>query len=306
MLYDVVIIGAGPAGLSAAIAAQRVGRTTLVIDKFGYGGNIVNARTVENYPGIETVSGVEFAKKLFAQATGFGAGYKSAEVTGISLDRYEKIIETNRGEFRGRSVIIASGSTHKQLNIGENAFLGRGVSYSAAYDGGSFKRKTVAVIGGGDTATTDAEFLADICDKVYVIVRRDHFKTDSVSAKHIETLKNVEIRYSTEIVGINGTSMVKGIEVKNNETGETEAIDCEGVFVAIGQVPENRPFMSVAPVDIQGYFTAGEDCESGTPGVFVAGDCRSKRVRQLSTAMADGATAALQASTYLSRLEERA
>jgi thioredoxin reductase (NADPH) len=306
MVYDVIIIGAGPCGLSAAIAAQRVGRSTLVIDKFGYGGNIVNARTVENYPGIESVSGVEFAKKLFAQATGFGAGYKSAEVTGITLDKYEKVVETNRGEFRGKSVIIASGSSNKHLDIGEDAFLGSGVSYSATYDGGSFKRKRVAVIGGGDTATTDAEFLADICDKVYVIVRRDHFKTESVSAKHLETLSNVEIRFNTEITDIHGKTMVNGITVKNNETGESEDIEVEGVVVAIGQVPENKPFMSVAPVDVQGYFTAGEDCESGTPGVFVAGDCRAKRVRQLSTAMADGSTAALQASTYLSRLDERA
>ena len=161
MVYDVVIIGAGPCGLSAAIAAQRVGRSTLLIDKFGYGGNIVNARAVENYPGIETISGVEFAKRLFAQATGFGSSYKSAEVTGITTDKYEKVITTTRGEFRGKSVIIASGSTHKDLGIGEEAFMGRGVSFSATYDGANYKRRVVAVVGGGDTATTDAEFLAE-------------------------------------------------------------------------------------------------------------------------------------------------
>ena len=306
MLYDVIIVGAGPAGMAAAIAAQRVGRSTLIIDKFGYGGNIVNARTVENYPGIESISGVEFSKKLFAQATGFGSSYKSAEVTGITLDRYEKIVETTRGEFRGRSVIIASGSTHKKLNIGEEAFIGRGVSFSAAYDGANFKRKVVAVVGGGDTATTDAEFLADICDKVFVIVRGDHFKTDSVSSKHLEKLKNVEVLFNTEIKEIDGKSAVRTISIENNVSHETEELEVDGVFVAIGQVPQNQPFMSVAPVDIQGYFTAGEDCDSGTPGIFVAGDCRSKRVRQLSTAMSDGATAALQASTYLSRVEARA
>lgn len=306
MLYDVIIIGSGPCGMAAAIAAQRVGRSTLIIDKFGYGGNIVNARTVENYPGIESVSGVEFAKKLFAQATGFGSSYKSAEVTGITLDRYEKIVETTRGEFRGRSVIIASGSKHKELGIGEQAFMGRGVSFSAAYDGANYKRKVVAVIGGGDTATTDAEFLADICDKVYVIVRKDQFKVDSVSAKHLEKLDNVEILFNTEITEINGTSSVRGIIIKDNKTDETRELEVDGVFVAIGQEPQNQPFMSVAPVDLQGYFTAGEDCDSGTPGVFVAGDCRSKRVRQLSTAMSDGTIAALQASTYLSRIDDRA
>ena len=306
MLYDVVIIGAGPAGLAAAIAAQRVGRSTLVIDKFGYGGNIVNARAVENYPGIETISGVEFSKKLFAQATGFGSSYKSAEVTGITLDRYEKVIQTTRGDFRGRSVIIATGSTHKELGIGENAFIGRGVSYSAVFDGGNFKRKIVAVVGGGDTATSDAEFLADICDKVYVIVRRDQFKSDSVSAKHLDKLDNVEVRFNSEVTEIRGTSMLSGISVKNSVTGETEDLDVSGLFVAIGQVPQNQPFVSVAPVDLQGYFIAGEDCDSGTPGVFVAGDCRSKRLRQLSTAMSDGAVAAIEASTYLGRVDQRA
>jgi len=306
MLYDVIIVGSGPCGMAAAIAAQRVGRSTLIIDKFGYGGNIVNARTVENYPGIESISGVEFAKRLFAQATGFGSSYKSAEVTGITTDRYEKVVETNRGEFRGRSVIIASGSQHKELGIGEQAFLGRGVSFSATYDGANYKRRVVAVVGGGDTATTDAEFLADICEKVYVIVRGSDFKVDSVSAKHLENMKNVEIMFNTEITEINGTSSVRGITIKNTETEETGDLEVDGVFVAIGQVPQNRPFMSVAPVDTQGYFTAGEDCDSGTPGIFVAGDCRAKRVRQLATAMSDGATAALQASTYLSRIEDRA
>ena len=306
MVYDVVIIGAGPCGMSAAIAAQRVGRSTLLIDKFGYGGNIVNARAVENYPGIETISGVEFAKRLFAQATGFGSSYKSAEVTGITTDKYEKVITTTRGEFRGKSVLIASGSTHKDLGIGEEAFMGRGVSFSATYDGANYKRRVVAVVGGGDTATTDAEFLADICDKVYVIVRRDQFKVESVSSKHLETLDNVEIMFNSEVTEIQGTSMVKSITVKNDLTDEVSELDVDGVFIAIGQVPENQPFMSVAPVDIQGYFTAGEDCDSGTPGIFVAGDCRAKRVRQLSTAMSDGAVAALQASTYLSRIEARA
>lgn len=306
MLYDVIIVGAGPSGMAAAIAAQRVGRSTLIIDKFGYGGNIVNARVVENYPGIETITGIEFSKRLFAQATGFGSSYKSAEVTGITLDRYEKIVETTRGDFRGRSVIVATGSTHKDLGIGEEAFIGRGVSFSAVYDGGNFKRKVVAVVGGGDTATSDAEFLADICDKVYVIVRRDKFKTDSVSAKHIDKLSNVEVMYNSEVTEIHGKTMVSGITVKNNVTGDAEDIDVDGVFVAVGQVPQNKPFMSVAPVDTEGYFTAGEDCDSGTPGIFVAGDCRSKRLRQLSTAMSDGAVAAIQASMYLSRLEERA
>ena len=306
MLYDIVIIGSGPAGMAAAIAAQRVGRSTLIIDKFGYGGNIVNARTVENYPGIESISGIDFSKRLFAQATGFGSSYKSAEVTGITLDRYEKIVTTNRGEFRGRSVIIATGSTHKDLGIGEGAFIGRGVSFSAVYDGGNFKRKVVAVVGGGDTATGDAEFLADICDKVYVIVRKDQFKADSVSGKHLDSLKNVEVLFNTEVIGIHGSTMVKGIAIENNVTGETQDLDVDGLFIAIGQEPQNQPFMSVAPVDLEGYFTAGEDCDSGTPGIFVAGDCRSKRLRQLSTAMSDGAVAAIQASTYLSRLEARA
>ena len=306
MLYDIIIIGAGPSGMSAAIAAQRVGRSTLIIDKFGYGGNIVNARAVENYPGIETISGVDFSKRLFAQATGFGSSYKSAEVTGITLDRYEKVVETTRGDFRGRSVIIATGSTHKNLGIGEEAFLGRGVSFSAVYDGGNFKRKVVAVVGGGDTATSDAEFLADICDKVYVIVRRDKFKNETVASKHLDALENVEVMFNSEVIGIHGKTTVTGIAVKDNITEETQDIDVDGVFVAIGQVPQNQPFMSVAPVDVEGYFTAGEDCESGTPGVFVAGDCRSKRLRQLSTAMSDGTVAAIEASTYLSRIDQRA
>lgn len=306
MVYDVIIVGSGPAGMAAAIAAQRMGRSTLIIDKFGYGGNIVNARTVENYPGIETITGIEFSKRLFAQATGFGSSYKSAEVTGITLDKYEKVVTTTRGDFRGKSVIIASGSTHKNLGIGEEAFIGRGVSFSATYDGANYKRKVVAVVGGGDTATMDAEFLADICEKVYVIVRRDQFKNDSVSSKHLQGLKNVEIMYNSEVTALDGKVSLRTIKVRNNETGEDQELEVDGLFVAVGQVPENQPFMSVAPVDIQGYFTAGEDCESGTPGVFVAGDCRSKRLRQLSTAMSDGATAGVQASTYLSRLSERA
>jgi thioredoxin reductase (NADPH) len=301
-MYDILIIGAGPAGLTAAIYGQRSGKSTLVLDEKGYGGQIVNTPDVENYPGIKSVSGIEFAKNLYDQAIALGAEVKTEKVTGISGDAV-KTVTTGSGSYEAKAVIIATGAKNRVLGFdGEIRLTGSGVSYCATCDGNFFRGRDVAVIGGGNTALEDAEVLSGIANKVYLIHRRDEFRGDQSTVERLRGKSNVEFVLKSVPVSAEGDMMVSGLRVKDVDTGSEKVLDVQGVFVAAGQVPDNKDFANVAELDPAGYVAALEDCHTKTPGVFTAGDCRTKKVRQLTTAAADGAVAALAASEYINQL----
>jgi thioredoxin reductase (NADPH) len=302
-MYDIVIIGAGTAGLTASIYAQRAGKSALVLDEKGYGGQIVNTSEVENYPGIKHVSGMEFAKNLYEQARDLGAEIKTARVTAIEDLGRIKMITAGSAEYEAKAVIIATGAKNRKLGMeNEEKLTGSGVSYCATCDGMFFRNRDVAVIGGGNTALEDAEVLSGIASKVYIVHRRDEFRGDQATVKRLEAKDNVEFVLNSVPVKVLGDMMVGGLLVEDKNTGESRTLSVQGVFVAVGQVPDNKDFQNVAELDKAGYVSAAEDCLTQTPGVFTAGDCRTKKVRQLTTAAADGAIAALAASEYINAL----
>ena len=301
-MYDIIIVGAGPAGLTAAIYARRAEKSVLVIEKSTFGGQITHSPRVENYPGFASASGSEIADKMFEQALGQGAEIELSEVTSIErADGGYKVVTTD-GEFEAKSVIIAAGSKHRMLGVArEEDFVGEGVSYCAVCDGAFYKGKTVAIIGGGNTALQEANLLADGCTKVYVVQNLAFMTGERSLLARLEARDNVEIIYSMVVDELLGESAINGVRIKNPETNESRTIEVDGIFVAIGQIPENEPFASVVKLNSYGYIEAGEDCMPDTelPGIFVAGDCRTKSVRQVTTATADGAVAALAACRYI-------
>lgn len=298
-----VIIGAGPAGLSAAIYGQRAGKKTLLIDAKGFGGQIINTPEVENYPGIKKVSGLELATNLYEQATELGAEIVYEKAVGIEDTGASKKVKTESAVYETKSVIIATGAKNRPMDLeNEEKYTGAGVSYCATCDGAFFRGRDVAVIGGGNTALEDAEVLSGIADKVYLIHRRDQFRGEEANVKRLREKDNVEFVLNSVPVELVGDTMISGLKVKNVKTEEVITLLVQGVFVAIGQMPDNKDFADVAGLDDKGYVAAGEDCLTNTPGVFTAGDCRTKKVRQLATAAADGAVAALAAVEYINNL----
>ena len=299
-MHDIIIVGAGVAGLSAAIYGLRAGKSVLLFEEKTYGGQIINTPEIENYPGIKKVSGFEFATNLYEQATELGAEVKYEKVLGIIDNSDKKIVKTDSGEYETKAVILATGAKNRPLGIDrEQELIGAGVSYCATCDGAFFRGKDVAVVGGGNTALEDAQFLSNYCNKVYVIHRRDSFRGE---IKHVEALKskpNVEFILDSNVTKLIGEERLEAIEVGNKKTGDKREISVAGVFVAIGQMPDNEAFDELIATDDYGYIEAGEDCKTGTEGIYVAGDCRTKTVRQLTTAAADGAVAALAACEYL-------
>lgn len=303
-MYDIIIIGAGPAGMTAAIYGQRAGKSTLMIDKAGYGGNIITTPSVENYPGLKNVSGAEFAQLLYEQAESFGAEYQFAEVKGITDAAGVKTVHTDAGDFDAKAVIIATGQVNRRLGLErEEQLVGSGVSFCATCDGMFFKGRDVAVIGGGNTALEDAEYLAGVANKVYLIHRRDRFRGEQKTVDRLEKLDNVEFILNSSPVRFVGDGKVEGLVIKDNVTGEERELAVQGVFEAVGQMPQNAAFADLTGLDETGYIKASEACETEVPGIFVAGDCRTKKVRQLDTAAADGTIAALAASEYINSLE---
>ena len=300
-MADVIIIGAGPAGLSAAIYVQRAGKSALVLEAMTYGGQIINTPEVENYPGIQKISGFDFATALYEQAVSLGAE--------LVFDRAEKIekkeellqVTTAGGSvYEAKAVILATGAKNRKLGIErEQELTGRGVSYCATCDGAFYKGKPVAVNGGGNTALEDAMFLSNYCSRVYVIHRREGFRGEPQALEALRAKDNVEFVLNATVTGLLGEPKLTGVEVTDKLTGETRVLEVEGLFVAIGQEPENHGFENVVSLDPLGYISAGEDCTTGTPGVFTAGDCRTKAIRQLTTAASDGAVAALAACSYI-------
>ena len=300
-LYDIVIIGAGPAGLTAAIYARRAEKSVLIIEKDSFGGQITHSPRVENYPGFNEISGNELADKLLGQVMNLGAEIELDEIVGIEGTLGAYTIIGNTKNYEAKAVIIATGAHHRKLGLpGENRLEGQGISYCAVCDGAFFKGRSVAVIGGGNSALQDAVLLSDGCEKVYIIQNLAFLTGEESLQKIINQRPNVEIIYSSVVDKLIGNETLRAIEISNTETGERRSITLDGMFVCIGQKPENEAFSKNVSLDERGYIIAGEDC---TPeragGIFVAGDCRTKSIRQVTTAVADGAVAALAACRVL-------
>ena len=302
-MSDVLIIGAGPAGLSAAVYVQRAGKSATVLEAMTFGGQIVNTPEVENYPGIKKISGFDFAMSLYEQATELGA-----EIVFDKAERIEqaegplwRVVTASGASYEAKAVILATGAKNRKLGLErEGELTGRGVSYCATCDGAFFKGKPVAVNGGGNTALEDAMFLSNYCEKVYVIHRREGFRGEPKTLEALRAKENVEFVLNATVTRLLGEGKLSGVEVTDKNTGDVRELSVEGLFVAIGQEPENHGFENVAALDPLGYISAGEDCLTATPGIFTAGDCRTKAVRQLTTAASDGAVAALAACSYIS------
>ena len=302
MIYDIAIIGAGPAGLAAAIYGQRAGLKTITFEANVHGGQIINTPEVENYPALGKVSGVEYAMTIYEQAVGFGAEIEYKAVVDVDLEGDIKTLKCNDGtEYQAKTVIIATGVVRRKLEIpGEDRFLGAGVSYCATCDGLFFKDKVATVVGGGNTALEDAVYLAGICEKVYLIHRRDEFRGSRHEVEKVLANPKIEILYDTIPLAIEGEGNVSRLKVKNVKTEEEKTLFTSAVFVAVGLVPQNDLFTGKVDMD-GGYIAAGENCLTNVPGVFVAGDTRTKTLRQLVTATSDGAIAATAAANYLDR-----
>ena len=296
-MYDIIIIGGGPAGLTAALYAKRANKSVLVIEKGTFGGQITYSPKVENIPGFLSVSGNEFAEKLIEQVLEQGAEVEMCEVTGITkADNFT--VHTDGGDFEGKTVIIATGAKHRMLGLDrEEQFVGEGISFCAVCDGAFYEGKTVAVIGGGNSALQEAILLSDLAKKVYVVQNLDTLTGEVKLREQLYAKENVEIILGTVVKELLGDSELVGIKVES-EAGE-RTLDIDGMFVAIGLIPQNEPFAEHIVLNAWGYADSAEDCKTSTEGIFVAGDCRSKRIRQVATAAADGAIAALAAVDYI-------
>jgi len=302
-MFDLIIVGAGTAGLSAAIYGVRAGKSVLVLEGAAYGGQIINTPEIENYPGIKKISGFEFATNLYNQAKELGAEIRFEKVLSVQEKNGHKIVVTKDKEYEAKAVILATGAKNRNLGIEkEQELVGKGVSYCATCDGMFYRGKVVAVNGGGNTAVEDATFLSEYVEKVYVIHRRDSFRADKAEVDRLVAKKNVELVLNSTIKALESdASGLTGILVVDKD-GKERRIQVDGLFVAIGQAPDNEAFRNEVDLDGKGYISAGEDCGTKTAGIFTAGDCRTKAVRQLATAASDGAVAALAAVNYINGL----
>ena len=305
-MYDLIIIGSGPAGLSAAVYGKRAGFRTLVLEKMPMsGGQVLNTYEVDNYLGMPGINGFDMGMQFREHADRLGAEFLEADVTGLKVSGDRRIVETAKGELEAGAVILATGAMHRKLSVpGEEQLAGRGVSYCATCDGAFFRGKTTAVIGGGDVAVEDAIFLARGCEKVYLVHRRDALRAAKSLQEKLFALSNVELVWDSEVTGIQGKEQVTGICVHNRKTGEQSSLAVDGVFIAVGITPLSGQFTDVVAADEAGYLIAGEDCATSVPGIFAAGDVRTKKVRQIVTAVADGANAVAAAEQYLNHVGE--
>lgn len=306
MIYDVIIIGSGPAGLTAAIYAKRAQLNVLVIEKAGLsGGQIINTYEIDNYPGTPGISGFELSTKFREHADKLETPFVNGEVTDFILEGNIKVITLDNGtQYKAHTVIIATGGAPRHLGVeGEEKLSGMGVSYCATCDGAFFRNKIVAVVGGGDVAVEDAIFLARISKQVYVIHRRDQFRASKSIIARLMALENVTILWDSVVEKINGKENVETIDVMNVKTNETTSYEVAGVFIAVGYLPNSDIYKKIVATDNAGYILAGENCETNVPGVFVAGDVRTKELRQIITATSDGANAITAVEKYLNNLE---
>ena len=301
-MYDIIVVGAGPAGLTAAIYARRADKSVLVLDKGMFGGQMTFSPKIENYPGYDQISGNELAEKLVGQAMALGAEIDMCEVTGVRKEGSLFCVSHGDEDYLASAVILATGSRHRLLGIErEEEFIGDGISFCAVCDGAFYAGKTVAVIGGGNSALQEAIMLSDICDKVFVVQNLDVLTGEEKLAKILYSRDNVEIICGNIVESITGEENFTGIIIKNTATGDKTRLDLDGMFVAIGQVPENEAYRELTALSDRGYIISDENCLTDTEGLFVAGDCRTKTIRQIATACGDGATAALAACRYLDK-----
>ena len=299
-MYDLIIIGSGPAGLSAAVYGKRAGLNLLVLEKAPMsGGQVLNTYEVDNYLGLPGMNGFDMGMQFRAHADKLGVEFRETEVLSLSERNGMKIVKTDAEELEAKTVILATGAVHARLGVpGEEELSGMGVSYCATCDGAFFRGKTVAVVGGGDVALEDAIYLARTCEKVYLIHRRDELRGAKVLQEELQSLENVEILYSCTVEEIQGEDAVENLRVKNVKTGEISDLPVAGIFVAVGIRPNTELVRNMVDCDEGGYILAGEDCATNVPGLYAAGDVRKKPLRQIITAVADAATAALAAGSY--------
>lgn len=298
-MYDIIIVGAGPAGLTAAIYARRAGKTVLVLEKDTFGGQVTFSPKLENYPGFQEISGNELAQKMLEQALALGADVDMDTVTDV-VDGEVKTVVGENTTYEAKAVVIAAGARHRRLHLpNEENLIGNGISFCAVCDGAFYKGQHVAVIGGGNTALQEILLLSEVCSKVTVVQNLAFLTGEAKMIDAVQSKDNIEIIYSTVVTAYEGENSLTAIRLINTETNEESRLEVDGVFLAIGTVPENGAFQHVTKITEQGYIDADERCTTCTPGVFVAGDCRTKTYRQVATAIADGAAAALNACRYL-------
>ncbi|WP_418928771.1 thioredoxin-disulfide reductase [Clostridium fessum] len=300
-MYDIIIIGSGPAGLSAAIYAQRACLDTIVIEKNGIsGGQVLNTWEVDNYPGFPGVTGFELSRQFREHANKLGARVVQDEVVQVELSGNVKKVVCEEETYEARCVILASGAHHRTLEVpGEEELRGAGVSYCATCDGAFFRGRTVAVVGGGDAALEDAIFLARMCEKVYIVHRRDKLRGAKRLQERLQALENIEFVWNSETVAIEGDAQVEALRLRQTKTGEEKRLDVDGVFIAVGIAPESELYAGQLELDEQGYIRADESGQASVPGVFAAGDVRTKALRQILTAASDGANCVASAERYL-------
>ena len=297
-MYDIIIIGGGPAGLTAALYGVRSGKSVLLFEKTGFGGQIAKSPLVENYPALKAVSGLELSENLRSQAEDFGCEFRKETVLSVSDGEIKKIT-TSKGEYEARAVIFALGTEERRLGLeNEEKYVGRGLSYCAYCDGNFFRNREVAVVGGGNTALQDALYLSDICKKVYLVHRRNEFRAEENLVIKARAKENIELVTDSVPTEIGGTPIVQYLRVKNRLTDEVRELSVNGVFMAIGQIPQTKDFSDILPLDESGYVNVGEDC-TVKDGIYVCGDCRKKEIRQLTTAVSDGTVAAAKAIGFI-------
>lgn len=288
-MYDIIVIGAGPAGLTAALYALRANKKVLILEARSYGGQIVNAYKIENYPGIPDVSGFDYATTLFNQVKTLGADFKFETALRIEED---KTVVTKSNTYKAKAIILATGSENRKLKLkDEEKFTGRGVSYCATCDGNFYKNKTVAVVGGGNTALEDSVYLSNLVSKLYLIHRHDEFKGEDKYVEELKKKDNVEFVFNSNVVKLNGTDKLASIIVEDNENIQRE-LEVDGLFIAIGREPKNEIFANIIDLDEYGYIKYTDDVHTNVKGIYVAGDAKVKELRQLTTAVSDGAIAA--------------
>lgn len=304
-IYDLIIIGSGPAGLTAGIYAERAQLHTLIIEKNGMsGGQIINTYEVDNYPGIPGISGVDLAIKFREHCEQLGAKFMDGDVTSFSIEGDQKLVTLDSGEtYTAKAVIIAAGANVKKLGAkGEEEYMGLGVSYCATCDGAFFKGRTTLVVGGGDVAVEDAIFLSRLCEKVYLVHRRDTLRAAKRLVSKLEECSNVEFIPDCVVEEIGGSDVVESVRIRNKKTGEEKTLDVNGVFVAVGMTPASEVYASVVETDDGGYIISDETCHTNVAGVFAAGDIRTKQLKQIITAASDGANAITSVEKYLNTL----
>ena len=301
-MYDIIVVGGGPAGLTAAVYALRAGKNVLVIEKNGFGGQIAYSPKVENIPGTIQISGTEFADQLTEQAMHLGAEMELETVISVEKENGTFKVKTEEGStFEAGAVILAVGVKHRMLGLpNEQELVGKGISFCAVCDGAFYTGQETVMVGGGNSALQEALLLSEVCSKVTVVQNLAFFTGEKKLADALQAKENVQVYFSTVVDAyLSENGNLTGLQVRNTETGEQNTIPADGVFLAVGLVPENSAFASLAKLDERGYFASAEDCVTATEGLFVAGDCRNKAIRQVVTAAGDGAVAAMAACRYL-------